>query len=540
MPVIGFLVSTIARPDRRPSARISPGPEGDRLCRGRERHDRISLGRGSNRTVAGAGGRTGSPAGRRDRRGRRHCLLRWRPRRQPRRSRSSSPSATTRSGWSRRQSRPAGRQCHRRQFLSTGELAAKRLELLRELVPAAIVLPCSSIRPILMPKTTLRDVRSGGPRHGAANPGPQSQHQPRDRCGFREPCPRTARRAFRQRRSLSSAPGAINWSHWRRATRCPRSIGSREYCRSRRADELRASLTDAYRQVGIYTGRILKGAKPADLPVVQSTKFELVINLKTAKTLGLDVPPIAARPRRRGDRMRAARVHHAARRRGGRVAARGARAAGRADAAHRRAHARSRGRSGRAGPRRGVPAGAAAIGLDRRPQRADRHPLGRRQCRPTFANTRRNWSRSRRTSSWPLAARPWRPLLQATRTVPIVFVIVADPVGAGFVESLARPGGNATGFPVVRIQHEREMAGAAQADRAGRDASGGPSRSRHRRRDRPVRRHPGRGAVARGGGEPDQRARRRRDRARRRGVRALLEWRPDRDGERVGGCFIAI
>ena len=45
-----------------------------------------------------------------------------------------------------------------------------------------------------------------------------------------------------------------------------------------------------------------------------------------------------------------------------------------------------------------------------------------------------------------MAARPWRPLLQATRTVPIVFAVVADPVGAGFVESLARPGGNATGF----------------------------------------------------------------------------------------------
>jgi putative ABC transport system substrate-binding protein len=173
----------------------------------------------------------------------------------------------------------------------TAELAAKRLGLLRELLPAAtrIAVLANPTDPIRL-ETIVRDLKTA-----AAAIGLEFQVVNASTSGEIDAAFATLAAArphglfvgpdpfFYSRRgqlALQAARHAI-----------PASYAIRDYAEAGGLMSYGTNLTDAYYQVGVYAGRILKGAKPADLPVQQSTKFELVINLQAARTIRLDVPP---------------------------------------------------------------------------------------------------------------------------------------------------------------------------------------------------------------------------------------------------------
>jgi putative tryptophan/tyrosine transport system substrate-binding protein len=176
-------------------------------------------------------------------------------------------------------------------FLS-GELVAKRLELLRTLVPGAargavLVNPTS----VANAETTLRDIEPAARAIGL-------QIQVLNASTSREID--AAFLTFVHERPDLLFIGSDAFFNNRRvqlvhmATRhaIPAAYATRDFADIGGLMSYGSNLNDAYRQIGVYVGRILKGAKPADLPVVQASKFELVINHQTARMLGLTVSPL--------------------------------------------------------------------------------------------------------------------------------------------------------------------------------------------------------------------------------------------------------
>jgi putative ABC transport system substrate-binding protein len=173
----------------------------------------------------------------------------------------------------------------------TGELAAKRLELLRELVAGAarmavLVNPADAT----VAESTVKEVEAAARALGL-------QIQFLNVSTIREIDAAFAT-FVRERPDALFVSGDTFFSSRRvqlaqLATfyRLPATYTLRDYAEAGGLMSYGPSITDAWRQIGVYTGRILKGAKPADLPVVQASKFELVINAGTARMLGLTVPP---------------------------------------------------------------------------------------------------------------------------------------------------------------------------------------------------------------------------------------------------------
>jgi putative tryptophan/tyrosine transport system substrate-binding protein len=171
-----------------------------------------------------------------------------------------------------------------------GELVAKRLELLRELVPAATRIAVLA-NPANAPNTeiTLRDVEPAARAMGL-------QIQFLNASTSREID--SAFASFMRERPDALFVGNDAFFTSRRVQfatlaardRIPAAYSNRDYAEAGGLMTYGIKIADAYRQVGTYAGRILKGSKPAELPVLQSTNFELVINAQTARLLGLTVP----------------------------------------------------------------------------------------------------------------------------------------------------------------------------------------------------------------------------------------------------------
>jgi putative tryptophan/tyrosine transport system substrate-binding protein len=172
----------------------------------------------------------------------------------------------------------------------SGELVAKRLELLRELVPSAarvavLVNPTNAANT----ETTLRDVETAARAMGL-------QIQALNASTSREIDAAFANFVRERPDALYVGTGPffvsrrVQMSLQAMRHAIPATYSAREFADAGGLMSYGSNLTDALRQVGVYTGRILKGAKPADLPVVQASKFELVINAQTARMLGLTVP----------------------------------------------------------------------------------------------------------------------------------------------------------------------------------------------------------------------------------------------------------
>jgi len=169
-------------------------------------------------------------------------------------------------------------------------LGTKRLELLRQLVPSA-----TTVAMLVNPNSPnveaeRRDIQ-------VATQAAAQQLAMLDASSDRDI--EAAFAAFTQRGAgaLLVGSGAFLNSHREQVValaarhRLPAIYAQREAALAGGLMSYGPSISDAYRQAGVYAGRILKGEKPADLPVIRSTKFDYVINLKTAKTLGLEVPP---------------------------------------------------------------------------------------------------------------------------------------------------------------------------------------------------------------------------------------------------------